>query len=99
MIPIHPDTIATIKNAAPISSPIAKDPAFESIALYVYNIYINTHYINSHPKGVYFLVYYLNVLNKSGLPLPKAKIVTPAMLSDNCNLEEIVCKLGPTVVV
>jgi hypothetical protein len=40
-----------MKAAAPISSPRARDPIFEFIAL--------------------------NVENKSGLPLPKAKKVTP----------------------
>lgn len=34
MMPMQPDTIATIKKAAPISSPIAMDPAPESRALH-----------------------------------------------------------------
>lgn len=36
----------------------------------------------------------LNVLNRSGLPFPKANTVTPAMLSESCNLADMVWRLG-----
>jgi hypothetical protein len=52
MMPILPDTTDTMKNAAPISSPMANDPDPLFMAE--------------------------NVLNRSGLPFPKARIVTPA---------------------
>lgn len=50
----YPATTLTIKEAAPINSPIASEPILERIAL--------------------------KVENKSGLPLPNAKKVTPVYL-------------------
>jgi hypothetical protein len=64
---IEPATTAVIKQAAPISSPMAKLAEFVLIAA--------------------------NVEKTSGLPLPKARNVTPAMLSLIPNKFAIVLRL------
>ena len=64
---IEPATTAVMKQAAPISSPIARLAEFVLIAA--------------------------NVENTSGLPFPKARNVTPAMLSLMPNALAIVLKL------
>jgi hypothetical protein len=60
-----------MKNAAPISSPIAKDPDPLFIALFK----IMSKKSKNYSSGVY-----VNVLNKSGLPFPNARTVTPAYI-------------------
>jgi hypothetical protein len=68
-----------MKNAAPTSSPIAKEPDPELRALNNNHEapYINFKYpLNNKP----WTVIYLNVVNRSGLALPNAKKVTPALI-------------------
>lgn len=62
---MEPTTTLVINHAAPTSSPIANPPLFD---------------LNALLKKYYCLVcvIYLNVENKSLLPLPNANNVTPA---------------------